>query len=189
MEAKQDQITRLLQEWQNGKSDAIEELMPFIYRELRKRAAGFLRNERREHTMQTTDLINEAYINLVGKKIDWESRSHFLAIASKAMRRILVDHSRAKKRGKRGGDHVKVDLDEANTVVFDDARTDLVLIDEALQRLQNFDARMASVVELKFFGGFSNDETAKILSVSNVTVRRDWKMAKAWLYEELGNRK
>ncbi len=187
MESKNVQITQLLRAWREGKCEAIDELMPFIYKELRKRAAGFLRNEKQGHTMQTTDLINEAYIKLVGKEIDWESRSHFLAIASKAMRRILVDHARAKKRGKRGGDHVKVSLDEAKTVILDTEGSDLVLIDEALTRLQEFDARLAKVVELKFFGGFSNDETANILDVSNVTVRRDWKLAKAWLYSELSN--
>lgn len=180
------EITRLLGEWRSGHAGVSDELMRLVYSELRKRASVHLRNERQGHTLQTTALINEAYLNLVGKDIEWESRSHFFAIASKAMRRILVDHAKAKNRQKRGGGAVAVSLEEAGTLLMNqEADTDIVALDEALVLLGEFDKRQAQIVELKFFGGFTDDETAGVLGISNATVRRDWKIAKAWLFYKL----
>ena len=186
MKGETDQVTKLLKDWSDGDKKAFDNLMPFVYQELRKRASVYLKNERQGHTLQTTALINEAYINLIDKDdIEWESRSHFYAIASKAMRRILVDYARARKRKKRGGKDENLPLDEARTVSASEKSVDLVALNEALERLAEFDVRQAEVVELKYFGGMTNEETAAILNISNATVRRDWKMAKAWLHQQI----
>lgn len=185
---KQDtqQITALLHEWKRGKKDAFDELFPFVYEELRRRASAYLRNERSGHTLQTTALVNEAYMKLVDKvEIDYEDRNHFFAIAASAMRRILVDYARTRKRDKRGGKDENLPLDEARFISVNEKSVDLVALDEALSELAGFDERQAKVVELKYFGGMTNDETAEVLNISNVTVRRDWDMAKAWLFQEM----
>lgn len=180
-------ITLLLKDWGDGKTKAFEDLLPLVYDELRRRASQYLRNERSGHTLQTTALINEVYIKLIDKEdIAWESRSHFFAIASTAMRRILVDHARTRKREKRGGKEEDLPLDEARVVSAKERSVDLVALDDALNRLSEFDERQAKVVELRYFSGMTIDETAEILGISNVTVRREWTMAKAWLHQEIG---
>lgn len=185
---KQDsrQITLLLHEWKNGKKEAFDELFPFVFNELKRRASAYLRNEREGHTLQTTALVNEAYMKLVDKEsIEWEDRSHFFAIAANAMRRILVDYARKKKRDKRGGKDADLPLEEAKYISSNEKSVDLVALDEALNELARFDERQAKIVELKYFGGMTNDETAKVLNISNVTVRRDWNLAKAWLHQQI----
>ena len=188
MNADELKITKLLKDWNDGDREAFDKLFPVVYKELHKRASQYLRNERRGHTLQTTALINEAYVNLVDKDdIEWESRSHFYAIASKAMRRILVDHARAKRRKKRGGGIQNLPLDEARYVSSKQEGVDLVEMDEALERLGKFDERQARIVELKYFCGMTNDETADVLGISNATVRREWNVAKLWLHKQLKN--
>jgi RNA polymerase sigma-70 factor, ECF subfamily len=179
-------ITTLLHEWKKGNKEAFDELFPFVYNELRRRASAYLRNERSGHTLQTTALVNEAYLKLCDRAgIDYEDRNHFFAVAANAMRRILVDYARTRKRDKRGGKEENLPLEEARYVSADGKSVDLVALDEALDELARFDERQAKVVELKYFGGMTIDETAEVLGVSNVTVRRDWNMAKAWLHQEL----
>ncbi|MEZ5346468.1 MAG: sigma-70 family RNA polymerase sigma factor [Pyrinomonadaceae bacterium] len=180
-------ITLLLKDWSGGKKEAFDDLLPLVYEELRRRASQYLRNERSGHTLQTTALINEAYIKLIDKDdIAWESRSHFFAIASTAMRRILVDHARTRKRKKRGGKEEDLPLDEALVASSEESSVDLVALDDALDRLAVFDERQAKVVELRYFSGLTIDETAEILGISNVTVRREWTVARAWLHQEIG---
>ena len=181
-------ITALLHDWKDGKKDAFDELFPLVYNELRRRASVYLRNERKGHTLQTTALVNEAYLKLFDQnELEYEDRNHFFAIAANAMRRILVDYARARKRKKRGGKDENLPLDEARFVSTNEKSVDLVRLDEALNELAKFDERQSKVVELKYFGGMTNDETAKVLGISNVTVRRDWNMAKAWLHQQIKN--
>ncbi len=180
------QITQLLKEWGEGSDDAFGELLPLVYAEMHRKASRYLRNERPGHTLQTTALINEAYFRLVGlNEIEWQSRNHFYAIASTAMRRILVDHAREKNREKRGGDQRDLRIDDALEVAISERPIELVELDDALNRLEKLDRRQAQVVELRYFAGFSIDETAEILGVSNATVRLDWTMAKEWLRRKL----
>jgi RNA polymerase sigma factor (TIGR02999 family) len=179
-------ITTLLHAWKNGKNEAFDDLFPFVYEELRRRASTYLRNERSGHTLQTTALVNEAYVKLIDiENIDYQDRNHFFAIAATAMRQILVDYARARKRKKRGGKEENLPLEEARYISNKEKSVDLVALDEALKELATFDERQAKIVELKYFGGMTNDETAEVLQISNVTVRRDWNMAKAWLYQQL----
>lgn len=186
MEESSKQITLLLERWGNGEAEVLDDLMPLVYHELRRQAAGYLRRERRNHTLQPTALINEAYLKLINvRDVNWQNRSHFFAIAAQVMRRILVDYARERKREKRGGAAENVPLDEAFTIVSQEKSVDLVVLDEALTKLATFDERQAKVVELRYFSGLSIDETAEVLKVSNVTVRRDWNMAKAWLHQEI----
>jgi RNA polymerase sigma factor (TIGR02999 family) len=181
-------ITALLHEWKEGKKDAFDKLFPYVYDELKRRASNYLRNERSGHTLQTTALVNEAYLKLINQEnIDFQDRNHFFAIAASAMRQILVDHARTRKRDKRGGKDENLPLDEARRISSNEKSVDLVALDEALNQLAVFDKRQARVVELKYFGGMTNDETARILEISNVTVRRDWDMAKAWLHQQITN--
>lgn len=180
-------ITQLLQQWSGGNHAVLDELMPIVYDELRRQASRYLRRERINHTLQTTALIHEAYLKLLGQEVDWQNRSHFFGIAAQAMRRILVDHARQRHREKRGGNAENLPLDEAMFVVSDEKKVDLVALDDALDRLARLDARQARIVELRFFSGLTNDETAEVLGVSNATVRNDWTMAKAWLKLELTN--
>ncbi len=160
--------------------------MPLVYAELRSKASRYLRNERAGHTLQTTALINEAYLKLVGlNRMDWQNRHHFYAIASTAMRRILVDHAREKKRDKRGGANENLPIDDVLQIRSPERSVDMIDLDEALSRLARLDERQAKVVELRYFVGLSIDEVAGILGLSNATVRLDWTMAKAWLREQL----
>jgi len=186
MEENSQQITQLLNQWSNGEAKVLDDLMPLVYVELRRQAAGYLRRERSNHTLQPTALINEAYLKLIDQRdVKWQNRAHFFAIAAQAMRRILVDHARERKREKRGGAAENLPIDEALTIVSEEKAVDLVALDEALNKLVTFDERQAKVVELRYFSGLSIDETAAVLNVSNVTIRRDWNMAKAWLHQEI----
>ena len=179
-------ITQLLKDWSEGNQTALDKLMPLVYDELRRQASRFLRNERKHHTLQTTALIHEAYLKLLGNnQIEWQNRNHFFALASTAMRRILVDYARERHREKRGGLAENLPLDEALQISANEKSVDLIALDEALNRLAKLDARQAQVVELRYFSGLSNDETAEVLGVSNATVRLDWNLAKAWLKQEI----
>ena len=181
-----EQITQLLKDWSEGNQTALDKLMPLVYDELRRQASRFLRKERSNHTLQTTALIHEAYLKLIDQKeVQWQNRAHFFAIASTAMRRILVDYARERHREKRGGSAEKLPLDEAFQIVSKEKSMDLIALDEALTRLAKFDVRQARIVELRYFSGLSIDETAEILGVSNATVRLDWNLAKAWLKLEI----
>lgn len=179
-------ITQMLRDWSGGNRDALEELMPLVYDELHRQAASFLRRERSDHTLQATALIHETYLKLIDQRdVNWESRTHFFAIAASLMRRILVDHARAKKRDKRGGGAINLTLDEAALFVGKERSVDLIALDEALNRLENFDEQQARIVELRYFGGLKLEETAAALKISRTTVATDWAMAKAWLHREL----
>ena len=179
-------ITQLLQEWSNGKSDVLEKLMPLVYDELHRQAARFLRQERGNHTLQATALIHEAYLKLIGQKeVEWQNRTHFFAIAATAMRRILVDYAKERQREKRGGSAENLAIDEALNISAKEKSVDLIALDEALTRLVKLSARQARVVELRYFSGLNNDETAEVLGVSSATVRNDWNIARAWLKQEV----
>lgn len=180
-------ITKLLREWSDGNREALDELMPLVYHELHKQAARYLRNERKNNTIQTTALIHEAYIRLIDQPgIQWQSRTQFFAFAAKVMRHILVDRARAKHRGKRGGgEAVKVALDEATLVLGAEQKIDLMALDEALNRLAKIDEQQVRIVELRYFSGLSLEETAEALKISRATAARDWAMAKSWLHREL----
>ncbi len=180
------QITTLLHAWKDGNDEAFEELLPYVYDELKRRASAYLKGERRGHTLQTTELVHEAYLKLVDKdEIDWENRNHFFAVAAQAMRRILVDYARKRNRKKRGSKGEDMPLDEARYVSSKGGSVDLEALDEALKKLAEFDERQAKIVELKYFGGMTLDETAEVLDISKVTVKRDWNIAKSWLRRQL----
>jgi RNA polymerase sigma factor (TIGR02999 family) len=184
--ASPSEITRMLQEWSDGKDEMLDQLMPLVYAELRRQAAGYLRRERRDHTLQTTGLIHEAYLKLINQRnVKWESRTHFYAIASQAMRRILVDYARARKTAKRGGEDVRLSIANAEKIAGDQKPVDLIALDEALTRLAKLDEKQARVVELRYFSGLSLEETAKIVKMSRATAAREWSMARAWLHREL----
>ncbi len=180
------EVTELLQKWSGGDSAALEELTPLIYAELHRIAKNYMNRERDGHTLQTSALVNEAYIRLIDwKTAKWENRAHFFGVSAQLMRRILVDFAR--KRPKTENEKVRhVSLEEAFTVT-NEKDADLVALDEALNELATFDERKAKIVELKFFGGLSVEETAEVLKISGVTVMREWQKAKAWLYRELNN--
>lgn len=179
-------ITGMLREWGGGRREALDEVFPFIYAELRRQAARCLRSERNNHSLQTTALVNEAYLKLVDQQnIDFESRSHFFAIAAKAMRRILVDHARYRNRDKRGGKHDDLPIEEALLVAVNSTDVDVLALDEALGRLAKLDPQLEMTVELRYFCGLSLEETAEALGVSRSTAARDWSIAKAWLFREL----
>ena len=174
-------------DWSSGNKSAHDELMLLVYDELRCLARRSMRREAADHTLQTTDLVNEAYLRLVDQKnVHWQNRRHFFGIAAQMMRRILVDHARMRHRAKRGGGALQVSLDEAEATAPESA-TDLLALDEALARLAEVDRRKSRIVELRFFGGLSIEETAEVLQVSPGTVMRDWTLAKAWLYRALSN--
>ena len=175
----------LLDQLSDGRPQALDVLMPVVYGELRRQAARHLRNERGNHTLQPTALVNEAFMRLVDQRnIRWQNRAHFFGIASQAMRRILVDHARGHARVKRGGPKAQVTLDEG-MLVTEQKSIDLLALDEALKRLAALDERQARVVELRFFGGLSVEETGEVMGISPATIKREWSMAKAWLSAEL----
>lgn len=179
-------VTRLLLDWREGRDDALDELMPIVYAELRRLASRALRGESEGHTLRTTALVHEAYVRLVGASVDWESSSHFMRVASRAMRRVLVDHARKRRSEKRGGGNVAFDLDTLEGVLPAGSRPDDVLaLDEALERLITLEERKGRAVELHYFGGLSYDEVADALGISPATVHRDLRMARAWLYKEM----
>ena len=173
-------VTMLLNAWGDGKQDALDELMPLVYQELRKLARSYLRAERPEHTLQPTALVNEAYLRLVDQKnVRWQNRRHFFGIAAQLMRRILVDHARKRQSEKRGGGQTLIPFEDAKGVPA--KARDLVALDDALNDFATIDPRSAKIVELRQFGGLSIDETAEVLEISPATVKRDWTVAKAWL--------
>jgi RNA polymerase sigma factor (TIGR02999 family) len=179
------EITQLLAEWSEGNQAALDKLYPLVYNELRRLAHGYLRRERKGHTLQTTALINEAYLRLVDQKyVHWANRSHFFGISAQIMRRILIDHARRYEYAKRGGGAQRISLDEVAVVAKERARS-LLMLDEALKSLAEIDPRRSEVVELRYFGGLNNEEIARVLKISENTVTRDWNMARAWLYQEL----
>ena len=179
------EVTQLLADWSQGDGAALEKLAPLVYEELRRLAHHYMEGQRRDHTLQTTALVNEAYLRLADqRRPNFTNRSHFFAVAAKAMRQILVNHAKALQSQKRGGDVAKVQLDEGALVSPEQPRSILDL-NEALERLATLDSRKAQVVELRYFGGLKQDEIAAVLKISPVTVRRDWVFAKAWLYSEL----
>ena len=178
-------VTALLEDLSAGKDQALNDLLPVVHGELRRQAARYLRRERHNHTLQPTALVNEAFIRLVDQRnVRWQNRAHFFGIAAQAMRRILIDHARTQQRIKRGGVQQHVTLDEGMLAAA--ARSvDLLALDQALTRLAAIDERQARVVELRFFGGLSVEETAAVMTISAATVKREWSMAKAWLYTQL----
>jgi len=179
------EVTRLLLAWRHGRQDALDELIPIVYEELRQQAHRYLQREHKGHSLQTTALINEAYLRLLDcKRVSWKNRAHFFAITAQMMRRILVDYARSRRSKKRGGDLEKTTLDQKLT--FSIARnSDLVALDDALNELALIDERRSRVVELRFFGGLSIEETAEVLGVCPDTVVRDWRLAKVWLAREV----
>jgi RNA polymerase sigma factor (TIGR02999 family) len=178
-------VTRLLQEWSGGDRTALKKLMPLVYDELRRLAHRYLRRERPGHTLQTTAVVNEAYLRLVDQQgANWQNRAHFFAASAQAMRHILVDHARQKHAKKRGGEAHTLALDEA-MVASTERAAELIALDDALQGLAALHPRRCRVVELRYFGGLNNREMAEVLGVSEVTVERDWRFARAWLFREL----
>ena len=182
------QVTQLLIEWSNGNKAALDKLMPLVHKELHCLAHRYLRRERPDHTLQTTALVNEAYLRLVDREnVHWQNRAHFFAISAQLMRCILVDHARSLAYQKRGGGARKIALDEA--VISSQGRAAEVLaLDDALKELASFDLQQSRIVELRFFGGLTIEETAEALSISPATIKREWVSAKAWLFHELANR-
>ena len=183
-----DDITALLQRWKAGDREALERLAPRVYAELRRIAARSLASERRDHTLQSTALVHEAFLKLVDQRsVDWQSRAHFFGLAAQLMRRILVDHARRVGRVKRGGDTPTVSLEAAGEVAdaAGSPSADVFLLDAALRKLEAFDPTQGRIVELRFFGGLTIEETAGLLGVSAMTIKRDWAVARAWLYREL----
>jgi len=178
-------VTSLLKKLADGNQEAAGELIPLVYRELHRLAASHLRRERRDHTLQATALVHEAYIKLIAQgNADWQNRVHFFAVASNLMRRILVDYARRQLRAKRGGRQTKLSLDEV-VLLSPECPDKMLALDESLTRLEKLDARQSRIVELRYFGGLTVDEAAEVLGVSPTTVRREWTSAKAYLYGEL----
>ncbi len=183
-ELSQEEVTRLLVAISDGNRDAVDELIPLVYSELRHLAGHYLRSEREGHTLQPTALVHEAFLKLVQQNVQWQNRSHFFAIASNLMRRILVDYARGHLAEKRGGAGEKISLDEA-FIFAGEKPAQMIALDEALQKLAEIDPRRAKVVELRFFGGLTNEEIAEVLGVHSNTVLRDWNLARAWLKTQI----
>ena len=181
-----EQATRLLIDWSHGNTDAAERLMPLVYDELRQLARSYLRRERPDHTLQATGLVHEAYLRLVDQTMtSWKNRAHFLGVAAQVMRRILVDHARRHRAEKRGGGWERLPL-AVEEIASEDVRSvNLIALDDALGDLAKFDARQSRVVELRFFGGLTNEEVGEVLEISPRTVKREWRMARAWLHREV----
>lgn len=180
------EITDLLHAWNEGESEALDELLPIVYQELHRQAENFMRHERSNHTLQTTALIHEAYLKLVDQnRMEWENRSQFFGIAANLMRRVLIDYARTRKRKKRGGREEDLPFREDLMVATKERNINVLALDEALNQLSEMDERQGRIVELRYFGGLSIIETAKVLDVSVATVKRDWSMAKAWLHRQI----
>ncbi|WP_457652999.1 sigma-70 family RNA polymerase sigma factor [Rhodocaloribacter sp.] len=180
----QVEVTRLLQDWRDGDTDAVDQLIPLVYDELRRLAHYQLQRDRSDHTLDTTALVHEAYLNLVGQQAEWQSRAHFFAIASRVMRRILIWYARKRSAAKRGGNRPNLSLDQV-VILSEDRLEELLSLDQALTRLQDMDARLCRIVEYRYFGGLTVEETAEVMNLSPATIKRDWKTAKAWLRREL----
>jgi RNA polymerase sigma factor (TIGR02999 family) len=179
------EVTQLLQAWSDGNAEALDQLVPLVYGELHRLASHYMRGERPGHSLQITELVNEAYVRLVDwKSVRWQSRAHFFGVAAQMMRRILVDFARSRHYAKRGGETRRVSLSEAAGISAERGE-DFIALDDALQSLAAIDERKGRIVELRFFGGLSVEETAEVLKVSPRTVMRDWSLAQAWLYREL----
>lgn len=182
--ASPEEVTQLLRSWSDGDDKALERLVPLVYSELHRLANGYMRGEREGHTLQTTALINEAFLRLIQwKEVSWQNRAHFFGVSAGMMRRILVSVARAHRSGKRGGEASKVTFDES--LIPGGPGSDVVAVDEALKSLETLDARKARVVELRFFGGLTTEETAEVMKTSTRTVEREWSLAQAWLLREL----
>jgi RNA polymerase sigma factor (TIGR02999 family) len=187
MTTERHTVTQLLKSWSGGDQAALDQLMPMVYKELQRLAHGYLRRERPDHTLETAALVHEAYVKLVdAQQIQWQGRAHFLAIAARLMRQILVDHARGHSSRKRGGGAARLSLDEARFVAGG-TTVDVLALDEALRRLADTDARKSRLVELRFFGGLSHEEIAEVLGISLSTVERQWRLSRAWLYAALTN--
>ncbi|MDH5446043.1 MAG: sigma-70 family RNA polymerase sigma factor [Gammaproteobacteria bacterium] len=184
--ADDNPITQLLQDWRSGDPKALNELMPMVHSHLRQLANNYMRGENAGHTLQATALVNEAFLKLVDASVAWQNRAHFIAIAARAMRQILIDHAKSKKRQKRGGDDIQVTLHEAN-IADNQQQPDLLDIEDALNKLEKIDERKAQIIELSFFGGMTYEEIAEALSISEATVDRELRFSKAWLQRELSN--
>jgi RNA polymerase sigma factor (TIGR02999 family) len=185
MSTAQDDITTLLVRWGRGDQQALDALTPLVYQELRRLANGYLRRERPDHTLEGTALVHEAYLRLIDQnQVEWRSRNHFYALAAELIRRILVDHARARVAAKRGGAGIKLSLDE-NLAPAQEKEQDLVSLDDALNALAEADSQQSRIVELRYFGGLTIEETADVLGISPATVKRDWVMAKAFLKREM----
>jgi RNA polymerase sigma-70 factor (ECF subfamily) len=187
-----DDVTGLLIEWRQGDKAALDRLTPLVYDGIRRIAHRYVQREREGHTLQTTALINEAYVRLAGSQnVDWQNRAHFFAVTAQVMRRILIDHARRRRYAKHGGEMQRVAFDEAiataEPVMSKPRAAELLALDEALEELAKLDPRKGRVVELRYFGGLSLEETAEVLEVSPMTVRRDWRAAKAWLYKRVAS--
>ena len=182
-----DNLTELLQDWREGDKAALDRLTPIVYDELRRIAHRYVQRERDGHTLQTTALVNEAYLRLAGQqKVDWQNRAHFFAVTAQVMRHILIDHARRRRYEKHGGGIQRVPIEDAS-VMTEQRAAELIALDEALGELAELDPRKGRVVELRYFGGLSLEETAEVLEVSLMTVRRDWRAAKAWLYKAVNS--
>jgi RNA polymerase sigma-70 factor (ECF subfamily) len=181
----QQEVTQILHDWSGGDANAPARLMPFVYDELRRLARTFLARERGAHTLQPTALVHEAYLRLVDQRsVKWQNRAHFYGLAASMMRRVLIDHARAHATGKRGGAALHLSLDDVQ-VPLEQRAAGLLALDEALERLAQIDERKCKIVEMRFFGGLSDEEIAEVLEISTRTVLRDWKTARLWLYREL----
>jgi RNA polymerase sigma-70 factor (ECF subfamily) len=178
-------VTELLLNWRDGDRAAIDRLIPIVYAELRRLARAYMRRELPGHTLQTTALVNEAYLRLIDQKVTWQNRAHFMGVAAQLMRRILVDHARKRRTARRGGDQFKVSLAEASGGGAEKDAAELIALDEALTSLAVLDPRKCKTVELRYFGGLTIPETAEVLGVSHTTVEEDWKVARAWLRREM----
>lgn len=181
-----DQITQMLLELTDGNKEVVNQILPHIYDELRKLASSYLRKERSNHTLQPTALVHEAYMKLIDQnRVQWQNRAHFFGIAAQVMRRILMDHARKHTADKRGGEFEKLPIEEEILIVSQDKSSELIALDEALEELAKIDPDKAKIVELRYFGGLSIEETAEVMGVSVPTINRHWKMAKAWLYSQV----
>ncbi len=181
-----EEVTQLLAAYNNGDQQALEQVFPLVYNELRRLAGGYLRREREGHTLQPTALVHEAYLRLLGQDVEWQNRAHFLGVAAQMMRRILVDHARQHQAEKRGSGGVKIALDDVEAINLSAERAaDLIDLDDALTALAAFDPQKSKMVELRYFAGLSVEETAKVLGISIATFVRQWKTTRAWLYREI----
>ncbi|RSL16297.1 RNA polymerase ECF family sigma subunit [Edaphobacter aggregans] len=184
MSAPDGQVTILLKAMKTGDHSAADKLLPLVYSELHRLAAAYMHRERKDHTLQPTALINEAYLRLAQEDIDWQNREHFIGVAANVMRRVLVDHARAHTAAMRGGGFVRVELDD-NVAISQERSSELLLLDDALTRLEALNPRQARVVELRYFGGLSVEQVANILGVAPRSVKRDWALARIWLFKEV----
>jgi RNA polymerase sigma factor (TIGR02999 family) len=184
MTGRSEDVTSLLVASSKGDQEALNQLLPLVYDELRRLADRYLHRERADHTLQPTALVHEAYLRLIDQRVSWANRAHFFGVAAEMMRRILIDHARSRQAVKRGSAGIKLSLDDVLEITEEKA-ADLIALDEALKALAEFDAQKARIVELRFFGGLSIEETASVLGLGTATITRQWRLAKAWLYHEL----